>query len=56
SALANGRRDLALKCWIGVEYRLSQIAKADQGWRAAASTCWDSFLSSRMAQGTTYSC
>jgi hypothetical protein len=55
-ALANGRHNLAIKCWIGVEYRLSQIEKADQKWRVAATACWDSFLLTRMAQSTTCSC
>jgi hypothetical protein len=55
-ALANGRHNLAIKFWISVEYRLSQIAKADQGWRAAATVCWGYFLSSEMAHGVTCPC
>lgn len=47
--LANGRHDLAIKCWLGVESRLSDMSKSDQRWRAAGVACWDVFLEGRIA-------
>ena len=38
-ALVNGSQELALKCWISIEYRLPLIAEGDQEWRVAAAAC-----------------
>jgi hypothetical protein len=55
-ALVNGRHNLAIRCWITIENCLRRIAMADQEWRVAAAACWDSFLTSGMAHGTTCPC
>ena len=55
-ALANGRHNLAIKCWISVGDRLNQRASTDHKWKAAASACWGSFLSTRIPHGTICPC